>query len=93
MFFYVYVLQSQKHPEEFYYGYTGDLQRRIKEHNQKKNFSTKRYQPWKLIHYEACLSEQDAIRREEYLKTSQGSRMLRRRIKDYLDLVYKNFSS
>jgi len=81
--FYVYVVQSSQH-DEFYTGYTVDLKRRIKEHNQGLNFSTKRYLPWMLIYYEACLEESDAKRREKYLKTTQGRRMLKRRIKDYL---------
>ena len=67
-----------------YIGYTSDLERRIIEHNQGLNFSTKRYRPWKLIYYEACVEESDAERREGYLKTTQGGRLLKRRIKDYL---------
>ena len=39
--------------------------------------------PWKLIYYEACLNEKDAKRRERYLKTSQGSRLLKARLKEY----------
>lgn len=81
--FYVYCLKSENF-DEFYFGYTRDLKRRLKEHNQKLNFSTKKYAPWKLIYYEACLNENDAKRREKYLKTSQGRRMFRKRIKDYL---------
>lgn len=81
--FYVYCLESEK-CDELYFGYTNDLKRRIKEHNQKLNFSTKRYAPWKLIYYEACLNEEDAKRREKYLKTSQGRRMIKIRIKEYL---------
>lgn len=81
--FYVYCLQSEIN-QELYFGYTNDLKRRFKEHNQKLNFSTKRYAPWKLIYYQACLNEKDAKRRENYLKTSQGSRMLKSRLKEYL---------
>jgi putative endonuclease len=81
--FYVYCLESEIN-EELYFGYTKDLKRRLKEHNQLLNFSTKKYAPWKLIYYEACLNEQDAKRREKYLKTSQGRRMLKIRIKEYL---------
>ena len=81
--FYVYVLQSEKNGE-LYTGFTSNLKRRLVEHNQKLNFSTKRYVPWKLIYYEACSEENDARRREKYLKTTQGSRLLKRRIKDYL---------
>jgi putative endonuclease len=82
MFFYVYVLRSIKN-KELYIGYTSDLANRFKEHNRGLNFSTKPYRPWQLIHYEAYLSEKDAKRREKYLKTSQGSRLLKRMLKEY----------
>ena len=87
--FYVYCLQSEKF-DELYFGYTNDLKRRFKEHNQKLNFSTKRYAPWKIIYYEACLNENDAKRREKYLKTSTGRRMFRKRIKEYIMEKSKN---
>lgn len=80
--FYVYCLQSKVN-SELYFGYTNDLKRRIGEHNRKLNFSTKRYAPWQLIYYEACLDEDDAKRREKYLKTNQGRRMLKARLKEY----------
>ena len=80
---YVYCLESEKY-DEMYFGYTKDLKRRFKEHNQKLNFSTKAYAPWKLIYYEACLNEKDAKRREKYLKTTQGRRMMKLRLKEYL---------
>ena len=83
MFFCVYCLQSEKE-REFYVGYTNNLKRRIGEHNQGKNTSTRPYLPWKLIYYEACLDEQDARRREKYFKTTQGGRLLKRRLKEYL---------
>ena len=81
--FYIYCLESEKY-DELYFGYTNDLKRRFKEHNQKLNFSTKRYAPWKLIYYEACINEVDAKRREKYLKGSTGRRMFRRRIIEYI---------
>ena len=80
--FYVYCLESNKY-DELYFGYTNDLKRRFKEHNQGLNISTKRYLPWEIIYYEACLNEKDAKRREKYLKTSQGRRMMKARLKEY----------
>lgn len=80
--FYNYILQSKK-DRNLYAGYTIDLNRRLKEHNQGLVFSTKPYRPWKLIYYEACLNEKDAQRREHYLKTTQGRRLLKRRLKEY----------
>jgi len=82
MFFYVYILQSLKNAD-LYIGYTKDLRKRLEKHNRKLNFSTKSGSPWKLIFYEAYLSERDAKRREKYLKTSQGSRLLKRMLKEY----------
>jgi len=80
--FYNYVLQSLKN-KSLYTGYTIDLRKRLKEHNQGLSQATKPYRPWKLIYYEACLNENDAKRREHYLKTSQGQRLLKRRLREY----------
>ncbi len=80
--FTVYCIESEK-CNELYFGSTTDLKRRMLEHNQGLNFSTKRYAPWKIIYYEACLNEKDARRREQYLKTSQGRRMFKARLKEY----------
>jgi len=80
---YVYALLSER-DKEFYIGYTRDLKRRIKEHNTKKNFSTKSRMPLFLIYAEACLNEKDAKRREDYLKTTQGRRFLKLRLRKYL---------
>lgn len=82
MFYYVYILQSLNN-DSLYIGYTVDLRKRFKEHNRGLNFSTKPYKPWQLIHYEAYLNENDAKRREKYLKSGQGSRLLKRMLKAY----------
>ena len=82
MFHYVYVIESTK-DGNLYTGYTTNLIKRLKEHNQGLNFSTKPYKPWKLIYYEAGLNLNDAKRREQYFKTSQGHRLLKRRLKEY----------
>ena len=84
--FYNYVLQSIKNGS-LYKGYTVNLRKRLKEHNQGLNKSTKPYMPWKLVYYEACLNEKDAKRREHYLKTTQGQSLLKRRLKEYF---YRN---
>lgn len=88
MFYYVYILESLK-DGSLYKGYTNDLRNRFNEHNRGLNFSTKSKMPWKLVHYEAYLNEKDARRREKYLKTSQGMRLLKRMLKEYF---YKNRS-
>jgi putative endonuclease len=82
MFYYIYVLQSLKN-RSLYIGYTEDLRKRIKQHNDGDSEYTKKYMPWELIHYAAYLNEKDAKRREDYLKTNQGSRLLKRMLKEY----------
>lgn len=82
MFYYVYVLESIN-TDELYIGFTANLKKRFQEHNDGKNFSTRQNKPWRLIRYEAYLNEQDALRREKYLKTNQGSRLLKRMLKEY----------
>jgi len=90
MFHYIYVLQSLKNGS-LYIGYTNYLRRRLKQHNSGAVSYTKKYMPWKLIHYEAYRNEKDAKRREKYLKTSQGSRLLKRMLKEYFyKLTSKN---
>ena len=58
--YYIYVLKNDK-TNEIYYGYTNNLKRRLKEHC---NNNCR----WKLIYYEAYLSELDARERERKLK-------------------------
>ena len=83
-FCYVYILESQK-DNGWYTGYTSDLKKRLSEHQNGYTSSTKYRRPWKLIYYEACLSEADAIAREKYLKSGMGKRYLRNRLKKYFD--------
>ena len=79
---YVYVLQS-KADGHLYTGCTGDLRKRFQQHNDGKVPATQRRAPLDLIYYEACLSIDDAFRREKYLKTSYGKRYLKSRLRGY----------
>ena len=80
---YIYVLQSEK-DMEFYTGYTKDLKLRFEQHNKGLVESTKDRRPLKLIYYEACLSQQDATKREKHLKSYHGRMFLKNRLKSYL---------
>jgi putative endonuclease len=84
--FYVYLLCSQK-DHNFYTDYTSDLKRRIKEHLNGEELSTKFRRPFKLIYYEAYLLKQDAESREKYLKISMGRRVIRKQLTNYLKLT------
>jgi len=81
--YYVYVLRSEK-DRKLYVGYTKDLKVRIKMHNGGKVKSTRNRTPFKLIYYEACLNQQDALKREKYLKSNYGKRYIKSRLKDFL---------
>lgn len=82
VFFYVYVLESLKDNKR-YIGYTNNLKKRIEEHNKGISFSTKFRKPFKLIYFEGCKNMEDAKRRENYLKTTQGARFLGLRLIRY----------
>ncbi|KPJ96643.1 MAG: excinuclease ABC subunit C [Gammaproteobacteria bacterium SG8_11] len=82
-YFYVYVLHSQK-DKNFYVGYTDNLNRRVEDHTKGKVSSTKNRRPLKLIYWEGCLNQNDALGREKYLKTAWGKRYIKNRIKNYL---------
>ena len=78
--FYTYVLRGSSNPS-FYIGYSADLKKRVKEHNNGKNASTVRGRPWKLIYYEAFSNESPARDREAKLKQRGRSwQELKRRI-------------
>ena len=64
----VYVIQHSV-SKDIYIGVTGNLKRRIEEHNANKNFSTKRKQgKWIIVYAEAYRNKNDAYQREFRLK-------------------------
>lgn len=76
---YVYILQSER-DKEFYVGRTGDLKRRYSEHQAGRVESTKNRVPLKLLCYEAYNSKEEAARREEFFKKSDGRKDIRKRV-------------
>jgi len=82
MYYYVYVLLSEK-DENFYTEYTSDLKQRLEQHNSGKVTSTKLRMPLTLIYFEGCVNQQDATKREKYLKSGKG--------KIYLKIGFQNF--
>jgi putative endonuclease len=81
--FYVYVLHSDA-DGGWYIGFSTDLRRRLKEHQAGEAFATSYRGPWRLIYYEAYLEEQDALGREQYLKSGGGRRFLKNQLRHYL---------
>ncbi len=71
--YFVYIIQSKKN-NSFYKGITNDPIRRLKEHNNREEKSTKRYAPWELV----CLIEKSdksqALSLEKKLKNLNRER-------------------
>ncbi len=82
MFYFVYILQSGK-DSGLYMGMTGDLKKRLIQHQSGESQSTKARLPWALIYYEAYLEKKDAEGRERYLKSGSGRRFLDKQIKHH----------
>lgn len=79
---YVYLLKSEK-TGGYYIGCTGDLKKRVDEHNSGKSAYTKDKTPWQLRYYEAYFSKDDAFQREKQLKKNKsGYRELKKRLAD-----------
>lgn len=82
--YWVYFLYSQS-ARNVYVGCTGNLDKRIKEHQGGLVESTKNKRPFTLIHSEKYSNLSLARRREEYLKSLYGSRERKRILGEYLE--------
>lgn len=69
--------------KKFYTGYTSDIENRLNSHNNGEVLSTRSRRPLRLIYYEVCLNQEDAIHREKYLKTTYGKRFINNRLKHF----------
>jgi putative endonuclease len=82
---YFYILQSQKDFDYFYKGSTGNLEKRLVEHNAGETASIRPYLPFRIVYYEAYVSEEAARLREHAVKQSGSiSVPLLRRVKESL---------
>ena len=79
MNYYVYVLKSKGLNSVTYVGYTNNLKKRIKLHNEGKGAKFTRGRKWALIYSEKYKSKKEAISREYYIK---NNRTLRKKIKN-----------
>jgi putative endonuclease len=81
--YYVYILHDDN--KRVYVGYTSNLRRRFREHNESPGKGYK--SPFQLIYYEAYSSEEDARERELALKQfGNAYKQLKRRIKRSINL-------
>ena len=74
--FTVYVLRS--HTREYWYiGLTNNLDRRILQHQNGKERTTRAYKPFSLVHAEHFKTRQEARNREKCLKSGFGREWLK----------------
>ena len=72
----VYVLQSSD--GKIYKGVTNNLSRRLKEHNSGQTKTTSRMKDLKVVYMEEYDNFKEARRRELYLKSAAGRRLLKK---------------
>ncbi|HBD05325.1 TPA: excinuclease ABC subunit C [Candidatus Uhrbacteria bacterium] len=85
VWWYFYILQSQKGPNYYYKGSTNDLERRLRQHNEGEVDSSRPHRPFVLVYYEAYRSKEAARLRESSVKKSGSiSVPLLRRVKNSL---------
>ncbi len=77
----VYILISRV-ARKTYVGHTNNLERRLEEHNIGKSLFSKRYKPWRIIYKELFSKEEDAIKKEKYLKSAAGRRWIKKNLFD-----------
>ena len=89
LMYYVYLLRSRK-KNTFYIGYTNNIERRVKEHNDGRVEYTRKYLPWDLVYCESFLALEDAKIREKSLKSfGNAYKQLKMRIKNSLMILNK----
>ena len=75
MTYFVYLIGNYKQKKFVSYaGYTNNLKKRIKLHNQGKGAKFTRGRKWNLIYYEIFSSKKDAMKREFYIKKNRKFR-------------------
>ncbi len=76
MMYYVYAIKS-KNRNYIYVGLTADTKRRIAEHNDKRERTTRSYAPFRTILIEEFDTRIKAREREKYLKSGAGKEYLK----------------
>ena len=80
--YFVYILRSLKN-DTYYKGITDNLERRLLEHNSKKEHSTARYVPWEMVWFCEKRNKSEAVILENKLKNITSKKKLEVFIKKY----------
>ena len=77
--FFTYIIFSPK-IGRYYIGSTLNLDKRLKEHNSGKTFSTRNKGPWELVFSEQFTNRHDAIIKEKLIKSYKGGNAFKKLI-------------
>ena len=72
----VYAIKSEI-DSRIYVGMSQNVEKRLKEHNNGRVFSTKGYRPWHLVYSEKCSDRIHAREKEKYYKSGYGKEHLK----------------
>jgi putative endonuclease len=75
MIFHVYILQSTINGS-FYIGQTGDIHRRLLDHNKGFSRATARYAPWNLVWFAEVADRKAAFKLEKSLKSLKSRKRI-----------------
>ena len=84
--FYVYVLYSLK-DFRLYIGYTSNLRRRFREHENGLVKSTKKRRLFQLLYYEAYICKINAERRERFYKSGRGREVIKKILRESFENI------
>jgi putative endonuclease len=82
VYHFVYIIESLS-SQQWYFGYSTDLDRRLEGHNNGLNKSTRGRGPWKFIFIREFPSKSEAMEFERYLKKTRN--------KDYISAKFLQY--
>ena len=74
MRFFVYIIGTKYPKVQTYVGWSNDIKKRLKAHNESKGAKFTRGSQWKLLYQEELSSKSEAMRREAHLKKNRKLR-------------------
>ncbi len=69
--YWVYILYSGSR-DRYYVGSTGDLEDRLRRHNEGRSQYTRSGAPWELVHSEGFATRSEAYQRERFIKKKKS---------------------
>ncbi len=83
--YFVYVLENSE-DKSWYIGFTDNVERRVREHDNKAGgkHTRRKAGKWEIIYYEAYIDKRDALGREKFLKGGSGRKFLKRQLTHFL---------